>query len=254
MGRIFGIPDHSPGELHFKLFGFPVRVHPFFWIYSVLMVSNRETGQVVIWTGVIFLSILIHELGHGVAMRMFGEKAELLLYAWGGLAIPVYGRYLKPAAQILVCVAGPVAGFVLAGLVGQVAVWAGAKLSYSMSYLILPRMHAVFEPSGPGASMYAFLYKSTLFNDLLWVNLTWGAVNLFPIYPLDGGQAMRYLLGPGRLRLSLLISAVAAVLVALAGLFMQSIYVVFFFGVLAAGSAQAIEALPKRPFGPSRMR
>jgi hypothetical protein len=28
-------------------------------------------------------------------------------------------------------------------------------------------------------------------SDLWWVNGVWGAVNLFPMYPLDGGQALR---------------------------------------------------------------
>lgn len=80
MFRLCEIPGHSPGELHFHLFRMPVRIHPFFWIYSLFMASNRGTCK---------------------AMRLFGERAEIVLYPWRGLALPMLVRQLKPAASIL---------------------------------------------------------------------------------------------------------------------------------------------------------
>ena len=30
-------PQPSPYDLHFRLFGTPVRVHPFFWLFSAIL-------------------------------------------------------------------------------------------------------------------------------------------------------------------------------------------------------------------------
>ena len=60
--------------------------------------------------------------------------------------------------------AGPLAGFVLAGLV----------------YLARP----IFE-AAPDWRL------SVVYGDLLWVNIGWGLINLLPILPLDGGNIMR---------------------------------------------------------------
>lgn len=259
MFRLSEIPEHSPGELHFRLFGMPVRVHPLFWIYSLFMASNRETGQAIIWTLVVFVSVLIHELGHGLAMRLFGERAEIVLYTWGGLAFPVLGRQLKPAANIFVSFAGPLAGFAFAAVGVLLVLALGGALQFSLQYFILPTLHATFPlplrlESGSPAERFAYVYQSCLFNDWLWVNISWGLLNLFPIYPLDGGQICRTLLGLRRLRLSLSISVAVAALFAVGALLIQSIFIFAFFGLLAAGSAQALEELPKRNTGPSRLR
>jgi Zn-dependent protease len=80
------------------------------------------------WIAVVFVSLLVHELGHAVAFRRFGSGADIVLYAFYGLAIPthdVYGR----GPRILIALAGPFAGFLLAAAVyGSNAAypWAGA--------------------------------------------------------------------------------------------------------------------------------
>jgi len=73
----------------------------------------------------VFVSILVHELGHAFTMRYFGQDARVVLYMMGGLAIPESspwrassGRRVRgPLSQILISAAGPGAGFLLAGLV-----------------------------------------------------------------------------------------------------------------------------------------
>jgi membrane-associated protease RseP (regulator of RpoE activity) len=102
-----------------------------------------------------------------------------------------------------------------------------------------------------------YLYWNVLLNDLLYVNIYWGLVNLLPIYPLDGGQASRALFerhDPSRgLRRSLFVSVVAALAAVLLGWSENSMYLMLLFGILAAGSAQMLEA-QRHYAGPRRYR
>jgi hypothetical protein len=74
--------------LHFRVFGFPVRVDPmFFFIVLALGFSTHATvGGIVAWFAVVFVSILIHELGHAFAARAVGSEAiGIELQSMGGL-------------------------------------------------------------------------------------------------------------------------------------------------------------------------
>jgi len=112
--------------------------------------------------------------------------------------------------------------------------------------MLLPSLEA-YPASADGAfpGTGAYLWY-VLLNDLLFVNLYWGLVNLLPVYPLDGGQASRALFeqfDPARgRRNSLALSAAVAVAFALMGVLRQSAYIVVLFAILAASSLQALEA------------
>jgi Zn-dependent protease len=190
-------PERTPYDLRFRFLAFPVRIHPWFWLGSILLGANtldRGAEYLAIWVGVVFVSILVHELGHAVTFRLFGADADIVLYAFGGLAIPshdVSGRWRR----ILISLAGPFAGFVVAGIV------------YG-SNLALEWGQSSDRPA-PNGPHLLFLYWQ-----LLWVNLIWGLFNLLPVYPLDGGQVSRELCGmkwgPRGKRISLQISFVVA--------------------------------------------
>jgi anhydro-N-acetylmuramic acid kinase len=68
--------------LHFTLFGFPIRIHWLFWLNSALLggaFSARTPSEmqgVAVWIAMVFLSILIHELGHALVMRRFGQRYD----------------------------------------------------------------------------------------------------------------------------------------------------------------------------------
>ena len=84
---LLGEPPPSPGDLHFRLFGFPVRVHPFFWLITVVL--NIRTvltlPPLLAWVAAVFIGILVHELGHAFAMRHYGQDPWITLYGLGGL-------------------------------------------------------------------------------------------------------------------------------------------------------------------------
>jgi Zn-dependent protease len=194
-------PERTPYDLRFRLLGFPVRVHPWFWIATVLLngdpLLKLGPQYLLLWIVVVFVSILVHELGHAVAYRWYGADADIVLYAFGGLAISthvIHGRWRR----ILVSLAGPVAGFILCGVVY------GTNQAFAWGQSADNR-----RPNGPEVW---FLYRQ-----LVWVNLIWGLLNLLPVFPLDGGQVSRELCGMkwgtrGK-RISLKISFVVALLV-----------------------------------------
>jgi Zn-dependent protease len=166
----------TPYDLRWRMFGIPVSVHPTFWLIAVLFswpLTNREFPLLFVGIGVIFISILLHELSHALAFAMYRMPSAILLYSFGGLTMPE-APLRKRAQRIVVSLAGPAANFAIAATTwgSQLVVgWAGTNLY----------------------TFYAYIY-------LIGANLFLGIFNLMPVLPLDGGQVSRELLvaGSGR--------------------------------------------------------
>ena len=166
-------PDRTRYDLTFRLFRFPVRVHPLFWVGAVLLGAwwlDQPGGSIflMVWVATVFVSILVHELGHAVAFRWFGVDSHIVLYVFGGLAVP-WGEVRGRWRRIVVALAGPVAGFLLLGVV---------------------YFSNVYFPWG-GSSRYV----TALYLSLFFVNLYWGVMNLLPVFPLDGGRVSQEVCG-----------------------------------------------------------
>ncbi len=142
-------PERSPYDLNFQFLGFPVRVTWTFWLvaaalgYShaqsidylygeVYAEPNATPGKaalLAVWIGVMFVSILVHELGHTLAFRYFGIQSQIVLYHFGGLAIPdsftswrgARTRRVSAVEQLVISAAGPVAQLLLGLLVAVIA-------------------------------------------------------------------------------------------------------------------------------------
>ena len=71
------------GFVRFKLFGIPVGIDWSFLIVP-LLASSGGWQRALIWTTVIFVSVLLHELGHAIAMRVFGFAPRVSVYALVG--------------------------------------------------------------------------------------------------------------------------------------------------------------------------
>ncbi len=167
---MFFEPTRTQFDLNWTMFGIPVRVHPFFWLMTALLGWNGvEHGFqfLFLWIACVFVSILIHELGHVVVGQLFGARGHIVLHSFGGLAIGS-SNLRNRWQRIAVYLAGPAAGFVLLGIV----LW-------GMTFLD--------EETAPPLLRLAV-------HDLRWINLGWGLLNLLPIWPLDGGQVSRDLL------------------------------------------------------------
>lgn len=152
--------------LRFRVAGFPVQVHPLFLLTAVASgLSGWWTpGRVAVWCGVVFLSVLIHELGHALAFRRFGHGASIALHGLGGTTSSTGGRTLTHRQDLWLSLAGPAAGFALGG--GVLAL-------------------QLLTPVGQAGGLVGYAVSA-----LLWANFGWGILNLMPILPLDGGHAM----------------------------------------------------------------
>jgi stage IV sporulation protein FB len=250
-----GEPPASQADLHFRLLGCPVRVHPLFWLVSVLMglgPNQSDPLDVVVWVAVVFVSILVHEMGHASMQRFYGGHPWITLYGFGGLASCNDGPR-SPGGRILILLAGPFAGFLLAAITVAALKLSGhafgfAKSKGGIDLEQLGIMRVMVQPIGPLVAYFEPL-RSSLFNtvvgDILQVNILWGLVNLLPVYPLDGGQIARELFNVQNPRngvvMALQLSAGTAVLVAAYAILNQRIFLAILFGYLAYGNFQSIQ-------------
>jgi len=245
---IFQSPPSTAYDLRFTLAGIPIRVHPLFWLIAVLFGSSSGgILQLLIWVLVVFVSIVVHEMGHALAMRFYGQSSHIVLHFGGGLTIPESGLWgnrwanvtPSPNQQIFISLAGPGAGFLLAALVIAGVAASGGEIIMTWLFGVIPLPTVAVLPIGGNI-------LNVLVAMLLWVNIFWGLINLTPVYPLDGGNVARYLLlqtDPWNgIRKSLWVSVIAGTLVAALGLFLLgSIYMALLFGILAFQSYQSLQ-------------
>jgi Zn-dependent protease len=194
--------------MELRIFGFPVRIQPVFFIITGLLALSRinQPWSLASWIAVVLVSVLLHELGHALAFRYFGQSPSIELHGMGGHTRGSAG--LTPGQDIIVSLAGPALGLVLGGLI------------YAVSYFV-PAVHSS-------------QYVSVVIGDLIWVNVGWGVLNLLPILPLDGGRVLIAVLRQrrpaGAIKLAHQVSMVVAALAAAAALIYGMTY-----GALLAG-------------------
>jgi stage IV sporulation protein FB len=244
-------PPPSQADLHFRVLGIPVRVHPLFWLITLILGVNRRGGtppaQLLSWIGVVFASVLIHELGHALVQRRYGGHPWITLHSLGGLA-SCNDCDRGPWSQIVISLAGPGAGFLLALIVAAAVRLAGSDLALAwgtvdrpnMTDLPLAFMTISWQPLDSEAA-------NLLARQLFWVNVMWGLVNLLPVYPLDGGRVSRELLmlrDPRRgIVASLWVSMItAAGMAAFAILVWRSFFTAAMFGYMAYTNYQASQS------------
>lgn len=242
-------PPRTPYDFSFSVLGIPVRVHPFFWVAGAVLGMGDSNGFImVIWVAALFVSILIHELGHALMMRRFGETPRIVLYMMGGLAIADSNAWnigsskaaRSSAKQIMISAAGPAAGFMFAALILLLIEARGGVVEFSGASFPVFWNVALAQPVTSDT-----LYWYALVQSLLYINIFWGLVNLLPVYPLDGGQISRELCMaqfPDGVVKSLWISVGVGAAVAFYGLTrMQSIFIALMFGMLAYSSYQTLQ-------------
>lgn len=138
--------------------------------------------------GVLFFSVLLHEIGHILAARATeGSGDEILMWPFGGLA---FVETTSIRSQILTAAAGPLVNGLLC-LLFVPAVLASHLGAHVLNPLLVPIAPETFL-----ANVASNVQVLTF-----WMNWTLLLVNLIPAFPLDGGQIFRSILtsrmGPG---------------------------------------------------------
>jgi Zn-dependent protease len=157
--------------------GIQIEVHVTFVIalaWVVLLMARRGATTSTLLTVLFFAlgiagSVLLHELGHALMAKRFGLKTrEISLTPMGGFS-NIDEMPEVPKVQLLVVLSGPIVTLLVSA-----AFFALAAATSGIS-----EMRAYDDPA------------AHLPSQLAWFNLVMGIYNLLPIFPMDGGRALR---------------------------------------------------------------
>ena len=169
IGRALGIPIHVHASW-FVVFFFVTWSMATGYLPETLpgLSAPRYWGMGGIAALLLFLSVLLHELGHSyVALRYQIPIRQITLFIFGGMA-HMGKEPPSPRAEFLIAMAGPLVSLILgAGCLG------GAMA-----------VESLFARSG----VHGLVVLGSL---LGMVNVQLGLFNLIPGFPLDGGRVLR---------------------------------------------------------------
>ena len=167
-----------------RALGIPIRIHPSWFLVFLLATWTLSTDYLpetlpglspgrywvmgAVAATLLFLSVLLHELGHSyVALSYRIPIEQITLFLFGGVA-HMRQEAPSPKAEFLIAIAGPIVSFVISG--GCLAIVALAEAIQQ-------------EQALRGVVMLGLL--------LGFGNLQLGVFNLIPGFPLDGGRILR---------------------------------------------------------------
>jgi Zn-dependent protease len=128
--------------------------------------------QGVFFMLLIFVCIVLHELGHALAARRFGVRTpDITLLPIGGVA-HLERMPRKPRQELIIAIAGPLVNVIIALVL----------------ILFLHARAAVADLNDLNTPRVAILAKLATFNIFLVF------FNLIPAFPMDGGRVLRALL------------------------------------------------------------
>jgi Zn-dependent protease len=159
-----------------------------------------------------FISILIHELGHALMIKKYKLPTEIVLSSFGGYATYPPG-ILTRLQSFLVTLAGP-----------------GIQLIFGLTlYFVLPYF------SLPNSMIQTFFFY------LIVVSIFWAVLNCIPVIPLDGGRMLEAVMGPRRIKTTLMISMMVAVAACVLGFSYGQPFLGIFMAMFAFQNYQAWE-------------
>lgn len=175
---------HGPDWQIGRIFGIPIRIHASWFLVFLFVTWTLATGYLPemlpglnparywgmggIAAVLLFVSVLLHELGHSyVALRYRIPIGQITLFVFGGMA-QMKREPPGPRAEFLIAMAGPIVSFTLGAL-------CFGFVSLAESAVPVPRLRGLLVLGGL----------------LGMVNVQLGLFNLIPGFPLDGGRALR---------------------------------------------------------------
>jgi tetratricopeptide (TPR) repeat protein len=141
----------------------------------------RSAVQVLLLITAVFVCVTLHEMGHTIAARLFGIQVNsIVLWPLGGFA-NLSRRPKRVWHELVIAAAGP-----------------AANLLIFFGLLLLTIIERILETSDRFQGIAPLLWEAKVFPYLVGLtiaNLSLALFNLVPVYPLDGGQITRGVLG-----------------------------------------------------------
>ena len=168
----------------FRLLGFDIQID-LSWLFLALLISwtlarnyfpykyhglSNSSYWVMGIGGALglFLSLVLHELGHSVVARKYGIPIKsITLFIFGGVA-EMEGEPPTPQSEFRMAIAGPIVSILIAILCYPLYL-SGLRLGWPIQLI--------------GVLFY-----------LSWINGLLAVFNLVPAFPLDGGRLLRSIL------------------------------------------------------------
>ncbi|HEY1270349.1 MAG TPA: site-2 protease family protein [Terriglobales bacterium] len=169
-----------------RVFGIEIRIHlTFFILLAFVWMTESTHGRTNAWlglglVGIIFGSVVLHELGHALVATRVGIPAKsIILLPIGGVTMLDDSRVVADGGNagwkrdVRIALAGPL-----------VNVWI-ALVATVLITVLAPSVHLWQWP---------FIQSGNLLRSVVWANLYLAGFNLLPAYPMDGGRVLRALL------------------------------------------------------------
>jgi stage IV sporulation protein FB len=163
-----------------RIFGIELRVHVTFLLLLAYFAfigyargGTQEALTTTLFILLLFLCVVLHELGHALAAARYGIKTpDITLLPIGGVA-RLQRMPDHPGQELVVAIAGPLVNVVIAlGLyLGGLARWGGW-----------------------GAIVNTDNLAADLLGSLMRINVLLVLFNMIPAFPMDGGRVLRALL------------------------------------------------------------
>lgn len=170
-GRIFGIEF----RIHLTFFALPL----FVWWTEYAAHGRANSGRDMALVGIIFLCVVVHEVGHALAARRLRMMPKsIILLPIGGISMVDDSQALSESLggergwkrEVEIAAAGPLVSLIL------------AIASALVIHAITPQVNFWTWP---------FLQSGNLPRSFVWSNIYIAGLNLFPAYPMDGGRVLR---------------------------------------------------------------
>ena len=159
--------------------GTAIRIHVTFLLFLIWLgaIYYRQGGAEAAWQGtifivILFLCVLLHELGHVFAARRYGVKTrDVTLWPFGGIA-SMEQMPEKPSQELVVALAGPAVNVVIAAVL---LLWLGSRLDpENLTRIEDPAVSLAAKVAGANIILVLF--------------------NMIPAFPMDGGRVLRAIL------------------------------------------------------------
>ena len=201
-----------------RLFGVPVRFHFTFILLLIFLITagvggGRSVLLDALFILILFVSVLLHELGHAMVARLYGIRTlEIVMYPIGGVAR--LERLAGHKAELWIALAGP-------------------AVNVAISAALIAAMIGL-DPTSP---------ESELLERISSANIYLAIFNMMPAFPMDGGRVLRSLLSMWKgeaqaTRIASLVGRMIALGMGVYGLAVGQIFLLLIAFLIFAAAAQ----------------